>query len=436
MHDTESLMQNFLKIFLVFIFSCNLLLAQEYWLKQSSPTHKNLATCFFTDTLNGWIGGDSGLILYTSDNGQNWIKQNSRVNDEIVSLFFVNNRIGYGLALEFDFTPPNFNGSRILSTSDGGNTWNNYLYPDTNLFLNSIFFLDSIKGFMAGSHGKLFYTNNSGSDWTEGVIDSGFMFAFPVEKIKFYNSMTGFASGGAFDIAGVMWRSTNGGRNWISQIVGPEPVNDFHIFDSFNILGVGGDFEYGASKVRSTNGGVVWNYNELGVFGIANSIGFRTNTEAWSALGIIDSFLLSTNKGENWRLVGTPGGTRINDLVFINSTHGWAVGKEGAILKYNSNVMNVENEISNLPSAFVLYQNYPNPFNPETNIRFELPAAEFVTLKVFDIQGKEIKTLISGDLSPGRYEIEFAGTDYPSGIYYYRLETGEQVLTKRMMLIK
>ncbi|MBK8549801.1 MAG: hypothetical protein IPL53_01575 [Ignavibacteria bacterium] len=124
----------------------------------------------------------------------------------------------------------------MLSTSDGGDTWDNYLFPDTNLFLNSIFFSDSFNGYMAGSSGKIFYTTNSGSNWIEGVIDSGLVLGFPIEKIKFFDAMTGYASGGAFDLAGVMWNSTNGGRSWRAKVVGPEPVHDFHIFDSLRIL--------------------------------------------------------------------------------------------------------------------------------------------------------------------------------------------------------
>jgi hypothetical protein len=244
--------------------------------------------------------------------------------------------------------------------------------------------------------------------------------------------MTGFASGGAFDLAGVMWNSTNGGRSWKTQIVGPEPIHDFYIFDSLNILGVGGDFEFGASKIRSTDGGSIWNYTELGVFGIANSIGFRTETEAWSALGIVDSLLISTDAGINWSLVGTPDGTRINDLLFVNNNNGWAVGKEGAILKFNSDYVNIKSENNYLPALFSLYQNYPNPFNPSTVIRYSLTGNSFVSLKIFDVRGNEIVTLVNEKQNRGSYNYQFSNDDYqlPSGVYFYRISARDNQLDK------
>jgi photosystem II stability/assembly factor-like uncharacterized protein len=66
----------------------NILYSQEYWINQTSPTDKNLTACFFTDTLNGWITGDSGLILHTSNKGKDWVFQNSGITNEIAALFF------------------------------------------------------------------------------------------------------------------------------------------------------------------------------------------------------------------------------------------------------------------------------------------------------------------------------------------------------------
>ncbi|MBK8549802.1 MAG: hypothetical protein IPL53_01580 [Ignavibacteria bacterium] len=91
-------MTNLLKIlFVLFLVNCKVH-SQEYWLKQFSPASQNLAECFFTDTLNGLICGDSGLILKTTNEGQNWIFQNTGTYNNIVSLFFVNVNTGYALS--------------------------------------------------------------------------------------------------------------------------------------------------------------------------------------------------------------------------------------------------------------------------------------------------------------------------------------------------
>lgn len=94
---------------------------------------------------------------------------------------------------------------------------------------------------------------------------------------------------------------------------------------------------------------------------------------------------------------------------------------------------NISNELSN---DYKLFQNYPNPFNPVTNIRFDLPKNGFVTLKVFDILGREVTTLVDEKLSAGSYETSWEGSGFPSGVYFYRLVTDDFKQIKKMILVK
>ena len=89
-----------------------------------------------------------------------------------------------------------------------------------------------------------------------------------------------------------------------------------------------------------------------------------------------------------------------------------------------------------MPSAFVLNQNYPNPFNPSTKINFSLPKAGFVTLKVYDLTGKEVSSLVNENLNIGTYGVDFNAAALTSGIYFYTLNTENFSETKKMMLIK
>lgn len=89
-----------------------------------------------------------------------------------------------------------------------------------------------------------------------------------------------------------------------------------------------------------------------------------------------------------------------------------------------------------IPVYYSLSQNYPNPFNPFTKIKFALPSNSFVNLKIYDINGKEIKTLVNEMKSPGIYETEFDGSDLASGVYFYRIETGDYSESRKMVLIK
>ncbi|MEJ2615364.1 MAG: T9SS type A sorting domain-containing protein [Ignavibacteriaceae bacterium] len=90
---------------------------------------------------------------------------------------------------------------------------------------------------------------------------------------------------------------------------------------------------------------------------------------------------------------------------------------------------------SNLKSLF-LYQNYPNPFNPKTTISYEIPKEYYVTIKIYDILGKEITTLVSERKTAGKYLVNFNGSNYPSGVYFYRMQAGNFVSTKKFVLLK
>jgi len=89
-----------------------------------------------------------------------------------------------------------------------------------------------------------------------------------------------------------------------------------------------------------------------------------------------------------------------------------------------------------IPDKFNLSQNYPNPFNPSTKIRFDIPKASFVKLKVIDILGREIETLVDDKLQPGIYEVNWNALQRPSGVYFYQIQSGNFNQTKKMVLIK
>lgn len=103
---------------------------------------------------------------------------------------------------------------------------------------------------------------------------------------------------------------------------------------------------------------------------------------------------------------------------------------------YNESITtNVEDQFT-VPTEYKLEQNYPNPFNPSTVIKFAVPERSAVTLKVYDIIGREVTTLLNEEKESGWYEYSFNASDLASGIYMYRLSTDAKVFTKKMMLIK
>jgi hypothetical protein len=102
---------------------------------------------------------------------------------------------------------------------------------------------------------------------------------------------------------------------------------------------------------------------------------------------------------------------------------------------YGELLVSVENETES-PKEFSLFQNYPNPFNPSTNFRYSIPTQSFVIIRVYDILGNEIETLVNEERASGTYEITWYAESLPSGIYFYRIQAGSFVETKKMVLLR
>lgn len=414
--------------------------AQEHWVPLPGPTTQHLRKIYFIDHLRGWAAGDSGIIIHTSDGGLNWRIQDSKTTEDIEDIFFLNENLGW--ALSWDITTQF--GTYIHRTADGGNNWSKEFYSEPNKFMKTIMFLDSLNGWMGGFPGEMVGTRDGGIEWMPAQIDSGAASHFPVLRFNFFNPNYGFANGGHIDLSGVIWKTINGGENWSSVAVGPEPIHAIHFFDSLNVVGVGGDFEYGTGVVRSNDGGANWIYENLQILGIAFALSFRTETEGWAPLGTSGNLLLTTDAGSTWSAIPAPGGAYIYDLTFVDSLHGYAVGDDGVILKYDPNIVGMNTKPKpKMPSRPKLYQNFPNPFNPVTSIAFDIPEASSVKLMVYDALGRKVAMLVNGKTQPGNHLTYFKAGNLPSGLYYYQLivepiskhQTGN-ILTKKMIFVR
>lgn len=126
-----------------------------------------------------------------------------------------------------------------------------------------------------------------------------------------------------------------------------------------------------------------------------------------------------------------------NCLMIFGST--WNLDPDTAQVLFMTkwdNVVNVEEKNNSIPENFLLFQNYPNPFNPNTTIKYQIPEANIISLKVYDVLGKEIGTLVDKEMVAGSYQIDFDASEYPSGIYFYQINAGDYTETKKMVLLK
>jgi len=450
----------------------------DSWFSLQSNTYHDLNSIYFYDSLNGWSVGKSGTIIKSEDVGLNWelkskgiinliglgafIDQNtgwissaagimkstdgggqwSSVWDSISNwsyypkFFFLNNSTGwltYSAAKNDRFT--------VYKTIDGGINWIfQNIFIAENFFesyiINSINFIDNYTGFIVGTKryyqwpfgyyyiGMLFKTTDGGLNWTTSQLPVGIP-----NDIKFINVNTSFIVG-----TGKILKTTNSGLNWISI---PGIYGNFYNFLKISFINENTGWLSGDDRIcKTTNGGLNWvDQSYLNISGL-HSMVFLNEDFGW-VCGNQGKIYATSNGGVNWFNQPTPTYENLFSITFINPNTGWAVGSNGTILKTSSGIQVGINQLEqNVPKNFFLSQNYPNPFNPKTKIKYSITSAQYISLKVYNILGKEITTLINERQNAGNYEVTFDGSDLSSGIYFYKLEAESFVETKRMMLLK
>jgi hypothetical protein len=165
-------------------------------------------------------------------------------------------------------------------------------------------------------------------------------------------------------------------------------------------------------------------------------------------IGWCGQVLKTTNCGLNWYNQTLPVAADSfwgRSCFFTNAETGYLVGQPNNVSGYFSYIFKTTNSgepsgikpVSNeIPSKFSLYQNYPNPFNPITKIKFDLQKSEYTVLTIFDVLGREVAVLVSEQLKPGTYEVEWEGSNYPSGVYFCKIKASEFTDVKKMILVK
>lgn len=423
------------KLIVLLLYSCTFtflsenIYPQSGWFALSPGTNSNLYSCSFPDINTGYVVGDSGKFLKTTNGGFNWSINTYITIGYLKSVYFININTGYicgDSAYSSDF---------IWKTTNGGVNWSR-LYQTSQMVFNSIYFHDPNTGYASASNGFILRTSNGGTNWSQISI-GGFL---PVTSVFFPTSDTGYLTSGVLNLGGYIFKSTNAGLNWSNINTTSIPLNSVYFLNSSTGYAAGGEYTIGPLIVRTINGGTNWqtqvrpqNYD------VYTDIVFTdTITGYCSGSGI----LKTTNKGINWNYQINSNNS-IYKLSMLNFSTGFAVGGNGTILKTTTGgdpvgIKPINNEI---PQNYFLSQNYPNPFNPTTKIKFDVTSnvkreMSNVKLIVYDMLGREAATLVNEELKPGSYEYEWNGSGFASGVYFYRLITGDFSQTKKMILIK
>ena len=425
-----------------------------------------------------WIVGNSGLLATSNDLGNTWDLITPIPSASLYGLTFISENIGYAAGFDGVF----------LKTTNGGANWKGgYLTVGfRTLNIQDIFFLNENIGFAAHSYQMVSKTIDGGATWNAIIPDTNAA-TITSSAVYFVNENLGFVAGRVASSVDVIYRTTDGGNSWTSQTnqLAKNPQSVAFSNESKGIV-----VSDGLKAIYTTDGGITWNQsqfvnipsglesanlrkvifiNENDALAVGNQIILKsrdggatfeyitTDTQVFLysvAFRNDTAYVVGKNNnvnGEIWRSVDQ-GESWVNiiDTTVINSStssflYSTAIDFKGYVWVSGS----ASNIFTTMPEPPVsvgddkyvirnyrLDQNYPNPFNPNTIISFELRRSDFVTLKVYDILGREIADLINGVKEAGVHQVTFDASNLTSGVYFYRLQSGNFMETKKMVLLR
>ncbi|MCK4539213.1 MAG: T9SS type A sorting domain-containing protein [Candidatus Krumholzibacteria bacterium] len=332
-----------------------------------------------------YVCGAYGSVYKSLDNGILWTELNHTftTTDAMRGMhwFDADNGIIVGERASDDI---------IWVTSDGGATFTEIWYNILSQQFNAVSFArdNQLVGVVVGDNIGCYYTADGGVNWTASVMTGFPDAAADIEDVCMTTALVGYLVGDA----GMFGKTTDGGVNWTYvSALATVKLSDVY-FDHPGLGWIAGD---DGAVYRSSDGGTTW-----------------ADINAAVELGARDA-----------------------DCVIFNGTSGklWIGGDYFDLLSNGSAAVTSADPIS-IP--FVLKQNYPNPFNPSTTIKFSIGQKSFVALNVYDVTGRIVAKVVNKEMDAGDHTVSFQASGLASGVYFYRLDTGDEVQTKKMILLR
>ena len=429
-------MKYLLQIWFFFLLPMQFCFAQ--WVQTDTSLHRAFCLATRADYLYAGAGYDGHLFIST-DNGNNWNSiEPGFISDYIYDITFSGENI-----IAAGGVPMGRYGHIYLST-DNGTSWSEVENRDIGFYS-----LISKDNYVFAAGYEVWYSSDSGITWDAANFGSGLWIGdFAVSDSKIY---AGSPSDGVF-------RTTDNGMSWIAVNNGFESLN----ISALAVLETYVFAVTGEGVFRTSDDGASWLAVNSGI--AEDDIGYSNDfavvgTNIFASIDFNDGnnnhysrVYLSTNFGEMWSDVSTglPEEIVIYSLA-ANVTYLFAGNAlypspwAGVWRRPLSEIItDVDGNINYFPQDYNLSQNYPNPFNPTTKIKYSIPQTLQVQIKVFDVLGNELETLMNEEKPAGAYEIIWNGKDLPSGVYFYQLRVVDPstssrhsfVQTKKMLLIK
>jgi len=396
------------------------LIAQNYWvpLSEMDSTQINSIAINTDDFI--FASGPYGTYRST-DNGNQWLK----VRDG-----YVHNE-NYVLAIkkENNFIFLGTRGQGMIRSTNNGDDWepinNGFPWP----YVDAVCVNQNGDIYFSGI-GGVYRSTNNGDLWENvGLISQNHRSIISNKDGYIYVGIAKVDSSEA-----VVYRSTNNGSTWEKSDNGIDIQTVYSLTENVN-----GDLYAGGYEAiyRTTNKGISWQKTNLdsinaSIYDLKANNNGNIFAAAWGG-----GVFITTDDGQNWHTINS-GLTNLTCKTLAINSSGFAfVGSfQSGVFRSAQTTTSIAEGSNFLVNSYYLYQNYPNPFNPSTIISFYIPKSDQVKLIVYNVEGKEIETLINTELSSGFHEINFNGSKLASDVYFYRIITSEFINTKKFILIK
>jgi photosystem II stability/assembly factor-like uncharacterized protein len=367
----------------------------------------------------GIAGSVFDQVMYSTNGGEDWALGNYSASDDqdLNSISMVNATTGYVAGDE----------GVISKTTDGGVTWTPTTATGSTTELNKVVFANVNTGFAFGTAGQGHKTTDGGVTWSPLTTGMGTSVIYGAD---FTDANTGWVVGAT----GKVFKTTDGGANFSAQT-----SNYTGTLYTISMLNSNTGWISGASgRVRrTTDAGVTWDTADVPFTGTCYSVHF-TDADNGMVTSTVGTVYRTRDGGETWEVNNTSAST-LYSVYMTNSNRAFIVGTTAGVWQYQETVTG--NEITftnNVPERYFLDQNYPNPFNPTTTIKFGLPREGAVSLKIYDMAGREVANIINNErMNAGIVSYNFNGSALASGVYFYTLVVDNDLIaTKKMVLVK
>ena len=407
------------------------------WRLVSTPTKIDFNSAVQLTDKKAFIAGDNGIMLTTNNRGSTWRKIDLAVQQNLNSLKFIDHYTGFVVG----------DNGVILKTDSRWRSWDD-ISVASNYYNKDVSFSNELNGIVVGykylysgetplTYATILVTHNGGLTWSDKS---------PMLTGKF-NSVITFDKDNAIAVGsgGLVAFTNDSGENWYMRRITNHTLNSVRVCPKTNLKVIIGD--NGSLFISKDEDRYRWVDYSIGRFYDINSICQDANNNFVIAAlrrstleeNIISRSVILKSSEINgiWSEVFSTINGTLNCVNFCNTgtNTAIAVGQKGIIAVYEKVLAQDTVICVDSPSKIKL-QNYPNPFNPTTVINFKLPEQSDVELKIYDVLGNEVATLINESKPAGSYEVEWNASDFPSGVYVYSLRAGTNIQIKKMLLLK